>query len=142
MEKNIILKVLCLGNNTEDTDRRVRFIGKHNYRGLLTELDGPLDRIQYQSPGYYHSSIFDIEITKLFEIVKEFDRIILLDQPLTEWSHPDAFLRTYEFVKNINTDVVIQNPTLYEGIEFFKNLVKENPSLDRKSTPESGQGKS
>lgn len=90
-------KVLCLGNNTKDTDIRTRGLSKHDgsvCHGLLSELEKPLSLSSYSLPGYYHSSIYDIAFGRLIKLMDAFDQVLVLDQPVEEWSHPDGFYRT------------------------------------------------
>jgi hypothetical protein len=85
-------KVLCLGNNTSDSDIRVSELSKNNNTknfGLIVDTN-----ITISHPGYYHTSIYDLEIGKILELIKSFDQLIFLDQPREEWTHPDAFYLT------------------------------------------------
>ena len=86
-------KVLCLGNNTEDTDVRTRKLaGNTPCHGLLTE-------IRSIESGYYHSSVYDLNVSELLELIKSFDQLIILDQAKSTWSHPDAYYKTVQVAK-------------------------------------------
>ena len=119
------MRVLCLGNNTEDTDRITRNLADNTCHGLLSELDGPLPSIK---DGWYHSSIYDISYGKLIEIAKDFDQVIMLDQSKEQYSHPNAFYQTVRLIKNIPNGKFI-NDSYSNSITFFENLVLENPSF-------------
>ena len=50
------MKVLCLGNNTEDTDTRARHLSllqNTAFHGIISELDGTIP--ESFAEGYYHS---------------------------------------------------------------------------------------
>lgn len=123
------MKTLCLGNNTEETDIRTRQLAKDNqeeYHGLLSELDGLI--LNTTQPGWYHSSVYDIEPGRLVELASEFDSVIMLDQPREQYSHPTAFYRTVAFIKNLPNGKFL-DPSYAVNIDFFENLVKTNKSF-------------
>jgi pyruvate-formate lyase-activating enzyme len=126
------VKVLCLGNNTEDTDTLTKQLaaasGSHCH-GLLSEIDRPLLSQDYQAPGYYHSSIYDIEFGRLIDIGNQFDMMIMLDQPVEEWSHPDAFYNTIRVLKGVKAPVKFLDPSFPQSVNYFKQLVDTNPSF-------------
>lgn len=125
-------KILCLGNNTEDTDRKTRALSDESNspcHGLLSELDRPLTDDSYNHFGYYHSSIYDVEFGRLLELMDKFDQIIVLDQSIEAWDHPDAFYRTLQITTKTISPVRFVNQSLKETFEFFSSLVKDNPSF-------------
>jgi hypothetical protein len=126
------IKVLCLGNNTEDTDTLTRQLavesGSHCH-GLLSEIDRYLTPQDYQEPGYYHSSIYDIEFGRLIDIGNEFDMLIMLDQSAENWSHPDAFYNTIRVLKSVKIPVKFLDPSAPQVVDYFKQLVDTNPSF-------------
>lgn len=125
-------KVLCLGNNTEDTDIRTRALCRNNdavYRGLLSELEQPLIPSSYDLPGYYHSSVYDMEFGKLVGLMDAFDEVIVLDQPAEEWNHPDGFYRTMQIVTKTAVPVHFVNATIRQTFDFFSSLVESNKSF-------------
>ena len=126
------MKVLCLGNNTEDTDVRTRQIAiqsRMSCYGLLSELDGIIPKII--NDGYYHSSVYDIEFGNLLELSKQFDQIIVLDQPKSSYTHPDAFYKTIRLAKQARdiTAVTFIDTAYEKEITFFENLVENNKSF-------------
>ena len=123
------MKILCLGNNTEDTDvktRKLANIELANCHGLLSELNGtvPLPTLD----GWYHSSVFDVEYGRLKELAVSFDTVIMLDQPKEQYDHPTAFYKTVNLVKNLSNGHFI-DPSYANDISFFENLVKTNKSF-------------
>ena len=120
-------KILCLGNNSEDTDIKTRVIAATNskeYHGLITEIIPIVD-------GYYQSSVYDIEFGKLVELVKLFDEVIVLDQPKVEWTHPDAFYNTVRVAKQAEEFVKVTwlDQSYSDNITIFQELVKTNKSF-------------
>lgn len=123
------MKVLCLGNNTEDTDKKTRSLCDTVCHGLLSELDGNLNTSNYDKHGWYHSSVYDIEYGRLLDIARQFDQVIMLDQPVEEWSHPDSFYKTVRLIKSLDDRSSFLNPSFSDGIDFFETTVKENKSF-------------
>ena len=122
-------KVLCLGNNTSDSDIKVSELSKNNNTknfGLIVDTN-----ITISHPGYYHTSIYDLEVGKILELIKSFDQLVFLDQPKEEWSHPTAFYQTVQLIKQAEKliDTEWQNPKSKEKINFFESLVKTNKSF-------------
>jgi pyruvate-formate lyase-activating enzyme len=125
-------KILCIGNNTQDTDVKTREIAqaeKQVCHGLLSELHKPLDPNDYSQNGYYHSSVYDIEVGTLMELCEKFDQVILLDQPKSQWTHPDAFYQTIKLLNGVGVPVTFLNPDYRQSIDYFENLVQKNKSF-------------
>jgi hypothetical protein len=125
-------KILCLGNNTQNTDIQTKLISKAKNAvcyGLLSDLDSTVTAESFKMAGYYHSSVYDIEFGKLVEICNQFDEILILDQSIEQWSHPDAFYKTLQLSKQLSVPVVFANPEMLNGFNFFSNLVQTNKSF-------------
>jgi len=128
----MIKKVLCLGNNTVDTDTKTRKLSADAdmpCHGLLSELDRPITSAQYLENGYYHSSVYDVAFGKLKNLCEEFDLVIMLDQPKTQWEHPNSFYLTVRLLNSLKTKIKFLNVTYKDNIEFFEDLVKKNKSF-------------
>jgi pyruvate-formate lyase-activating enzyme len=125
-------KILCLGNNTRDTDNKSQLIAAEYSlpgRGLLSELENTILLEMYQDDGVYHSSIYDVEFGKLVWLCNQFDQVIMLDQPKDQWSHPDAYYRTIKVLESTDSVVVYRNPDSKTSIDYFENLVQVNKSF-------------
>lgn len=123
-------KILCLGNNTEDTDHQTRSLCGHRpYHGLLSDLDRPVRPEDFSNPGFYHSSVLDIEFGRLLQIMDQFDQITVLDQPLSQWNHADSLYKTLRLVSKTTTPVRFLNPDLNQTFSYFSDLVKTNKSF-------------
>jgi pyruvate-formate lyase-activating enzyme len=122
-------KVLCLGNNSTDTDRQTSKLAQDQNsinHGLIT--DHQVIPVNF---GYYHTSLVDIQPSDLFILIKKFDQLIFLDQPKDQWAHPDAFYLTVQFVKQVESKIhtVWQNTQSAYSINFFEEYVKTNKSF-------------
>lgn len=117
-------KVLCLGNNSLDTDTVTRRLAKE----ASTACWGLITEIKNVEIGYYHSSIYDVNFEKLLGIIKRFDSLIVLDQ---SWSDPDMLVKTIELatVAESFIDVCWLNDSYKIANSFFKNLVETNKSF-------------
>lgn len=126
------MRILCLGNNTKDTDRQTRALATANQmqcHGLLSELDQPFDCLDYSRPGYYHTSVVDIQPGNLKKLMHEFDKIIMLDQPIEQWNHPHEFHNTFKLIKSTTTAVEFLNVATVQPADFFADLLKNNKSF-------------
>lgn len=126
------MRVLCLGNNTEDTDRRAQELAQQRgmpCRGLLSEISGHLSPHDYQVAGLYHTSVYDISFGRLIDLMDQFDHVIVLDQPKQEWSHPDAYLMTLRAADSTTSSVEYRDKSSKQSLEFFQNLVQSNKSF-------------
>jgi len=122
-------KILCLGNNSSDTDVRTNELAKQdntvNY-GLCTEHNV----IPIQA-GYYHTSLTDMPPGQVIKFAQNFDLVVLLDQPMNEWSHWKPLLTTYKAVLEIEetTPVEYKNNKNIKQLEYWNNYLKTNPSF-------------
>lgn len=128
------MRILCLGNNTEDTDIKTKKLAEQNNlvcHGLISEIDNPIDFETIQLPGYYHTGVYDLEYYRLIELAQKFDQITVLDQSKDQYSHPDAFYKTIRAAKEIGKikQVVYMDSTYEVGIDFFENLTATNKSF-------------
>jgi sulfatase maturation enzyme AslB (radical SAM superfamily) len=128
------MRVLCLGNNTKDTDNKTHQLAlanNHVCHGLISELEYPIVKDLIVQNGYYHSSVYDITFSRLIMLARKFDRIVILDQPKSCYSHPDSFYKTIRVAKEIaKTQMVIYVDPAYEhSITFFQDFVNTNKSF-------------
>jgi hypothetical protein len=91
-----IKKILCIGNNTIDTDDYCQKLSAEyniKYQGLLSNINLTIN-------GCYHTSIADLTDSKLLSISNCFDKIIFLDN----YQHNSVLKDTSEMMKNIITN--------------------------------------
>lgn len=127
-----MMRVLCLGNNTKDTDTKTRHLADKEgavCHGLLSELEGRLSAEQYSMPGYYHSSVYDIHLPNLVDLANEFDLVVMLDQPKAQWSHPNAWLNTVRLLKRLTTKTQFINAKEIDDVEYFLDLIETNKAF-------------
>lgn len=116
------MRVLCLGNNTTDTETKTISLSNGGcYNGVLTDIT------QEINDGYYQTSVFDLSRADILEVAKKFDKIVILDQPREEYSHPDSFYITIDIGKKLSAEFL--NHQYCDDINFFDDLVKENSSF-------------
>ena len=120
------MKILCLGNNTSDTDEKASQLaielGTVNLGLISTVGIRPL-------PGLYHTSIYDLNLAQILELVEKFDKLILLNQPINQWSHPEAFYLTVKTADQAESKITVERQIDDTGIHYFENLVKQNKSF-------------
>ena len=126
------MKILCLGNNTEDTDLQTRALAKQaqmSCHGLLSEIDQLFESLDYSKDGYYHTSVVDIQPGHLKELMTYFDKVIMLDQPIDQWNHPHEFHNTIKSLNSTTTAVEFLNAEAVKPAELFEDLLKNNKSF-------------
>lgn len=114
--------ILCIGNNTEDTDIRCRLVAS-NYS---TEFKGFTKRLVTEN-GCYHTSFYDMEYGDLEELANSVDLVILLDQPLDTYPDEHGFHESLALVKSLTGDTIIENEELAKPL--VSDLVKTNKSF-------------
>ena len=126
------MKILCLGNNTQDTDTQTRALAQElglACHGLLSELDAPVNDQQHSEAGVYHTSVYDLAPGRLSELISQFDQVVMLNQAKSAWSHPYAFNNTIRAVKEAGARGRFVNPELTKTHDQFDQLVKTNASF-------------
>ena len=117
-------KILCLGNNTEDTDIRAKLVAQERnleYHGLITE-------VKEISPGCYQTSFYDMSYGDLIELSKNMDDIIILDQPKDSYLDEHAFYQTISLGKHLKStcNVIFLDDSFNYTVE---DVLKTNKSL-------------
>lgn len=121
-------KILCLGTNSQSTNTLVDALALESINhGLITTSNFVADM-----PGYYHTTVADIFAGGVVSIADQFDEIILLDQPLEEWSHWKLLLSTYKVLVQLEEQglptTFRQNKNI-QSIQFMDTLLQENKSF-------------
>lgn len=117
-------KILCLGNNSEDTNRLTQNIAD----GAKTINNGLISSGEFvpEKYGYYHTSILDLSFGQIVAIAKHFDSIVLLDQSKESWSHWKPLLSTYKLMVELEklgyNTVYNNNKNIKEYQDFFQQL--------------------
>lgn len=116
------MQILCLGNNTQDTDIRCQTIAEQYnvpYRGLVTAIP--------TEPGCYHSSYYDLDYYTLENLANTMDLVIFLDQDISTYPDEYGFHRSLELVKSLSVNTIIENTKLSKPL--ISDLVDTNPSF-------------
>lgn len=127
--KNI--KVLFLGNNDESTDLSVTELAKKHdlyNHGLISEPS-----FEPKHPGYYHTTVVDIQWGGLLELAKKFDTIVMLDQEQHQWSHWKCMQATCKIMlklEELGMHTVFRENANVKKILYWIDLVyNKNPSI-------------
>lgn len=103
-------RVLCLGNTSRDTDTLTTHYAKENQstnRGLVEDLTQSITEV-----GFYHTSVCDIGKDGVLELAKQFDHVLIFDQPIDSYDCEESYHKTKHagmLIKNrfkISTDIV------------------------------------
>jgi hypothetical protein len=122
-------KILCLGNNSADTDLMVSELAKQagaTNHGLIDQI------CNIELFGYYHTTVADLIPGEIVTLSNQFDHVMLLDQPPESWSHPVLFSKTIHLIdilKESNHSVLFQNSKTVTHSTFFQNLLETNKSF-------------
>lgn len=123
-------KILCLGNNSQDTDLRTAALALKN----KTKNHGLVSSDSFIPPtaGYYHTTIIDVPFGGIINLAKQFDCVVMHDQPVEDWSHWKPLLSTYKLMIELdssgNTTVYKDNDNIKSYVTFEK-LFDENKSF-------------
>jgi pyruvate-formate lyase-activating enzyme len=113
-------KILCLGNNTEDTDKQAKKLSE----SLSVEYHGLLSDITVTNNGCYQTSIYDWSYGDLLLILNQIDEIFILDQTKDSYDSEYDFYRTIDIGKQFSQvkKVTILNQSLtYDIFDILKN---------------------
>ena len=103
-------RVLCLGNTERQTDELTSYYANQNQSenmGLLNSADQIISET-----GFYHTSVCDIGKDGVLKLAKQFDHILIFDQPIESYDCEESYHKTRhaaQLIKNrykITTDVV------------------------------------
>lgn len=116
-------KILCVGNNTEDTDVQTTNLALKNQAknyGLLTN-----NNLHIKNFGYYHACILDLTIGDIISIAKQFDKIIMLDQAKETWPHWKPLLSTYKLMVELEKLGHVTEYKNNKNIEDYQNFFRQ-----------------
>jgi sulfatase maturation enzyme AslB (radical SAM superfamily) len=111
-------KILCLGNNDETTDQAVSQLAQQQEcrnHGLITDSN-----FVPTEPGFYHTTVVDIDWGNLIELAHRFDCVIMLDQPQQAWSHWKCMQATCKLMLKLEQS---GKPTVFRDNQNVKKLL-------------------
>lgn len=123
-------KILCIGNETVDTDNICSKLSSDN--GTINHGLISLPDFVPELPGYYHTTVVDLNEGQIFKISKHFNSIVWLDQPQDLYPHWRTFLRTFRLLKSLEEHgAKVSYPTNPDvvRIDYWWNLLRTNLSV-------------
>jgi len=114
-----IIKILCLGNNSEDTMIKAQLIS-NQYSVPMAEL---LTEQTDITSGCYYTGLGTISTDYLRQVAAQFDLIVLLDQPESSYDHNEAFTHTVitcMYLANLQPVVVQSNTPWLYIVKYFQ----------------------
>ena len=85
-------KVLCIGNQSSQTDKFVTLLAKKNHsvnKGLVNDPG-----VEIQTNGFNHTSLADIDIFDLETFALKFDYIIYIKQNIKTYDDEELYYTT------------------------------------------------
>jgi hypothetical protein len=129
---NSSLKVLCIGDNSSAdawAHKLTKNLSKENnsiFRGQIDKVDQKIEN------GFYYTGVILLNEHKIFELSDKFDRIILLDQDIDQYSHSHIFVSTWKLIKYLKekeTNIEIMNKKNMEFLDYWHELMEKNQSF-------------
>jgi len=122
-------RILVLGNNTEDTDHRTTALANKS-----TSINhGLFDILNYDKVGYYHTTLVDNTYGEILNVSNEFDCVIMLDQPASEWTSQKILLSTYKLIQEIEktstTEVIYKQNNNIKNLHSWQDYFVKNKSF-------------
>jgi sulfatase maturation enzyme AslB (radical SAM superfamily) len=124
-------KILCIGNETEQSDYIVTTIATAEHsinHGLISSPDFvPI------VAGYYHTSLADIPAGAIAQqLAKKFDQIIMLDQDVDQYPHFKSFVNTFRLMIELEKsqfDTKFRDNACNKSIIYWYDLLRTNKSM-------------
>ena len=123
-------KILCIGNETEDTDHLVSQLAQNHStinHGIVTDKS-----FVPVYAGYYHSTVADIPSGGVAQLASNFNQIIMLDQPKESYPHWKSFIGTFRLMYDLEQTghaVVYRNNECNKNISYWHDKLRENKSM-------------
>jgi len=124
------MKILYIGNVTEDTDRLVEKYARQNKVLNLGLIQDPLF-VPTQN-GYYHTTVVDLSPGQIINLSKYFTSVKLLDQPKKNHTNYKIFVTTIRMfcdLENLNVNVEYKQVDGVENFLKWKNFLQTNKSF-------------
>lgn len=128
------MKILCLGNNTEDTDVLTGVLAKeHNLinHGLISQLEENVSDLSlfFKENGFYHTSIVDLSEEKIKEALDYVDSIYILDQPIESYQTTTEYFSTIRFGFSLGNRASFLNDEVRDQFQYWNSLINTNSSF-------------
>lgn len=124
------MKILCVGNNTEDSDHQSRKLADARnlqYHGLISDLEEPWTNDMIKADGVYHSTPVDCSYQRLLSLADLCDEVVVLDQLRESFEHPDSWMQIYRLRQDTRTPV--RSNTVMQNLDYWHQLLDTNKSF-------------
>ena len=123
-------KILCIGNNSQDTDIQTSKLAVEKN----TVNHGIIDQVDFvpAHPGFYHTTVIDLPVGVIHQLADYFDLVILLDQPYEEWSDWKLLNVSYKLLRDLEykgVNVQYRDNSNTQTLIFFNTVLNENKSF-------------
>lgn len=111
MLKNKI--IVCLGNGKSDADKKAELVAlEYNikYNGLLD--------ISSIKPGCYHTSVYDISLSELSDIMSNIKELIVLNQEKELYKSDDDYYSTIQLAKRFENKILVT----FKNVDMRKTI--------------------
>lgn len=129
---NSSLKVLCIGDNSSadawahKLTKTLAIKNNSTFRGQIDSVEQTLEN------GFYYTGVILLNEHEIIQIANKFDKIILLDQSIDQYSHSHIFVSTWKLIKYLmqkKITVEIPNKENMEFLDYWHNLMQTNKSF-------------
>ena len=126
------MKVLCLGDNSSMdawAHRLTKDLAKKNnstFRGNVSDINQTIE------DGYYYTGILLLSESEILKISNKFNKLILLDQNIEQFSHTHIFVSTWKllsYLKENNINIEIINQQNMKFLDDWQSLMQKNKSF-------------
>ena len=129
---NSNLKTLCIGDNSS-ADAWAHTLTKNLAIQNNSTFRGQIDNIEQMiEDGFYYTGVILLKEHKIIKIANKFDKIILLDQSIEQFSHSHIFVSTWKlinYLKEQKIKIEILNPKNMEFLNYWHELMQKNKSF-------------
>lgn len=125
-------KILCIGDNSSahqwahKLTEKLAEENKKIFRGQVYKTDQTLEK------GYYYTGLLILNEQKILNVAQNFEKIILLDQNIDQFSHPHIFVSTWKLVNLLRDNHVTIHVINHKNMEFlnyWNTLMDKNKSF-------------
>lgn len=123
-------KILCIGSESESSDTLVSKLAllstTKNY-GLVNDPN-----FIANSAGYYHTSVSDLTPGQIVHLAKQYDRIIMLDQPKESYNHYKSVMTTVRLMQDLEElgiNVEYRNNKVAANLIHWTEYLQKNKSF-------------
>lgn len=124
------MKILCIGNETADTDICVNKLATQNRlvnHGMITDPQQDIEQ-----PGYYHTSVVDVTPGDIVHLADKFDTVIMLDQSKESYIHYKSLITTVRVMQDLEAlgkNVQYRNSSAAKNIIHWREYLEKNKSF-------------